>query len=229
MGCAQKAVDYLKAMISCGRIETCPATKIESYDSGSLAYSWNMGSYHFVQLHNYPTYRVPSLGMPSSMAWLKKDLDRGKTANKKTAANLHDLGQHFKEAEYDAFEALLTKYNVAGIFCGHVISSFNLGYQGLLGSSNIPIFRGGHGGEVNRNKFLLVEFAETHYRVASITSSEGTAKFVQGGSQGPSQFDCWGLLIFEQSRNLLGDDFFCNPKCNPSTCMVQSQAQFKIC
>ncbi len=112
-GCAQKAVDYMKAMMSCGRIETSPATKIESYNSGSLAYLWNMGSYHFVQLHNYPTYRVPSIGVQSSMAWLKKDLDRAKIANKKIVVDLHDLSQHFKGAEYDAFEALLTKYNVS--------------------------------------------------------------------------------------------------------------------
>ncbi len=48
-------------------------------------------------------------------------------------------------------------------------------------------------------------------------------------SQGPSQFDCWGLLIFEQSRNLLGDDCFAIPSAIPAPCMVQSQAQFKTC
>ncbi len=48
-------------------------------------------------------------------------------------------------------------------------------------------------------------------------------------SQGRSQFDCWGLLIFEQSRNLLGDDFFAIPSAIPAPCMVQSQAQFKTC
>ncbi len=120
-GCAQKAVDYMKAMISCGRIETFPAIKIESYDSGSLAYSWNMGSYRFVQLHNYPTYKVPSLGVKPSMAWLKKDSDRAKTAHKKIVVNMHDLDDHIKTKNLKAFEALLAKYNVVDIFCGHVI------------------------------------------------------------------------------------------------------------
>ncbi len=180
-GCAQKAVDYMKEMISCGRIETFPSASIESYDSGSLAYSWNMGSYHFIQLHNYPTYEVAAIGITKSMAWLRRDLDRAMKANKKIVVNLHDLGDHFRSAELDEFEALLTKYNVIGIFCGHDISSSNLGFQGRLGRSGIPIFRGGHAGEVNRNKFLLVEFAETHYRVVSISSSDGTAKFVGDG------------------------------------------------
>ena len=176
-GCAQKAVDYVKGMISCGRIETFPHQNIESYDSGSLAYSWNIGDYHFIQLHNYPSYEVGVLGVKSSMKWLKSDLERAKAGKKYIVINLHDLQGHFKPPYRDQFDLLISKYKVVGIFCGHKIASDNLGFQGFFGASKIPYFRGGHGGEENRNKFLVVEFSKSYYRVMTIDSTGGVPKF----------------------------------------------------
>ena len=43
-GCARRAGDYIKGMISCGTVEGFDSSLVESFDVDSLAYSWNMGS-----------------------------------------------------------------------------------------------------------------------------------------------------------------------------------------
>ncbi|PXF42689.1 hypothetical protein BWQ96_07575 [Gracilariopsis chorda] len=178
-GCAQKAVDTIKGMISCNTSDSFPATKVQNFDSGSLAYSWDHENYHFIQLHNYPTYEASSIGISSSMEWLEEDLKLAVAAKRKIIVNLHDLGDHFHGSGRNTFFTMLKNANVLAIFCGHVISNDNVGFQGNIGS--IPVFRGGHGGEVNRNRFLLVRFAPTYLRVIVVSSFGGVPRFEKVG------------------------------------------------
>ncbi|KAI0556956.1 Calcineurin-like phosphoesterase [Gracilaria domingensis] len=181
-GCAQKAVDYVKGMISCGTSDSFPRSEVESYDSGSLAYSWNYDNYHFIQLHNYVTYtNIESIGISSSMEWLEQDLSRAVDNGQKIIVNVHDLDTRMDDSERDAFLGLLESANVVAIFCGHIISDNNLGYQGNFGS--IPVFRGGHGGEKNRNRFLLVKFASDYLRVLVVKSFGGIPRFEGVGDE----------------------------------------------
>ncbi|PVE05011.1 hypothetical protein B472_16575 [Limnohabitans sp. Rim28] len=52
---AQKnAINLIRGSVFLGYVKNMPSETLESYDAGSLAYSWNKGPYHFVQLHNEP-------------------------------------------------------------------------------------------------------------------------------------------------------------------------------
>jgi hypothetical protein len=44
----------IRGSVFLGYVKNMPSETLESYDAGSLAYSWNKGPYHFVQLHNEP-------------------------------------------------------------------------------------------------------------------------------------------------------------------------------
>jgi len=43
-------------MVYCDAVSNLINSLVLNFDEKSLAYSWNIGSYHFVQLHNHPTY-----------------------------------------------------------------------------------------------------------------------------------------------------------------------------
>ncbi|CAN8075135.1 unnamed protein product [Agarophyton chilense] len=177
-GCAQRSVDYIRSILSCDLYSFFPGCAVESFDNPSLAYSWNQGNYHFIQLHNYPTYEASSVEVSKSMDWLKGDLERATLKGKKIVINLHDLGDHFLESDRQVFSDMLEDSSVVAIFCGHVINDKNIGFQNYFGS--VPVFRGGHGGEKNRNRFLLVQFARKYLRVLVISSFDGVPRIENG-------------------------------------------------
>lgn len=177
-GCAQRAVDYIRSIISCKKYSSFPRGVLESFDNGSLAYSWNYEGYHFIQLHNYPSYQARPLGISKSMEWLKGDLRRATMDGRKIIINLHDLSDSFQGIEREEFSEILEQANVVAIFCGHIINGRNLGFQQRFGS--VPVFRGGHGGEVNRKRFLLVQFAPKYLRVLVISTFNGKPNIEKG-------------------------------------------------
>lgn len=150
-GCSQKAVDFIKGMVSCGAVEGFPSDQVESYHANSLAYSWNIENYHFVQLHNYPSYNASDIGISSSMGWLQEDLIRAKAAKKDIIVNLYDYGDHFKGTDKDWFNTIVEDSGVLAVFCGHATGVDNLGYMGNVGGTSIPVFRGRHAGQDKRN------------------------------------------------------------------------------
>ncbi len=75
--------------------------------SGSLAYSWNLGKVHFVQLNNFPTYlrswngwdfsdaRRDFVSLTSSLDWLTADLAQAKKEGRSIILNFHDPLEHW--------------------------------------------------------------------------------------------------------------------------------------
>mmetsp|Transcript_17308 Transcript_17308/g.31774 ORF Transcript_17308/g.31774 Transcript_17308/m.31774 type:complete len:691 (+) Transcript_17308:95-2167(+) len=201
-GCASKAVDLIRGAVSCNAIPDFPAEKIESYDEDSAAYSWNEGKYHFVQLHNYPYYTIPQIGLKPSMNWFMQDISAATARGQPIVVNVHQSHQfnvtewEIEEQRLDSgaiqkiidhrkaeFEAALRASNVVAIFAGHYIRyESSLGYQGEL--AGVPVFRGGHAGQDAHGKFLHVEFHSDFLQVGTMQSypsfgfhDEGNAKY----------------------------------------------------
>lgn len=102
----------------------------KSSQSGSGAYSWDLGDMHYVQLHNYPTYQVlldhfanKDLYVTKSISWLENDLKDAHKRGKATILNFHDAYQHFASdtsvEEKERLEKMISDYNVIAIFSGH--------------------------------------------------------------------------------------------------------------
>lgn len=107
--------------------------------NGSLAYSWDVGKIHFVQLNNYPTYETHWQGfsfasfktemfrIQSSLPWLEKDLAAARDRGQHIILNYHNVGVGSPERFSDgrvffgnrAFLEVLRRYEVSAIFAGH--------------------------------------------------------------------------------------------------------------
>ncbi|SNS86472.1 MULTISPECIES: metallophosphoesterase [unclassified Pseudomonas] len=122
----------------------------ETVHRGSLAYSFDIGNLHVVQLNLEPTYTVnfhtgdPIAGtrfiISSSMAWLENDLTAAKARGKYTIVNMHKYGNWKDDSVRTGKFADLVKNNkVVGIFAGDI--HLDLGKIGVLGK--VPVFRSG--------------------------------------------------------------------------------------
>lgn len=119
--------------------EAVGETVMDKY-KGSLAYSWDVGDIHYIQLQNYPTYSVSlsaiSLGLAGSaqitdsLNWLADDLDKADLRGKVSLINFHDArpasadgDSHFIDKNNPTalarFKAIITSHNVKAIFAGH--------------------------------------------------------------------------------------------------------------
>jgi hypothetical protein len=164
---------------------------------GSFSYSWDIGPFHFIQLHDRPDYntrrltscfglggtekenRIYSADSGSSNTWLKKDLaDYG--TGKKVIINVHDFSRSVDY--YDTFigdvsnPGTLQNYDVWGIFAGHSHKSGKRGEVSIKNSNNdnkeVPYYHGGGFGDnksfVDGFGFLLVELNEDYMTVGTI-------------------------------------------------------------
>jgi hypothetical protein len=209
--CARRSVLYLLGSLWGGKVETptagvtgnFPVHWVQDLDwtvgstykdgRGSLAYSWEYGDYHFVQLHFHPFYATTigydpwplgagggshsEFNVEPSMTWLANDLARATASGKKIVINLHDPGEYWSNTD-PAWLALFPTNNVVAMFQGHSLSG-NLGHVGEVNNSStlnnfgdsIPIFGAGHAGYSScetSDKFLLVEFGDSYFNVATI-------------------------------------------------------------
>ena len=151
--CAKNAVNLIRGSVFAGYTRNMPSSNIESYDAGSLAYSWNHGPYHFVQLHNGPTYEVPALGIRKSLTWLKEDLARAQARGQSVVINAHDPDT-LRNAE---FLSAIDGVPVLAMFAGHLHAVAGL-YSSVRtpAGRNIPIFLSGSADE---QTFLRVDFS----------------------------------------------------------------------
>jgi hypothetical protein len=151
--CAKNAINLIRGSVFAGYTRNMPAKNIESYDAGSLAYSWNYGPYHFVQLHNGPSYEVPALGISKSLTWLKADLARAKARGQLVVINAHIP----EDLRSKAFLSAIDGMPVVAMFAGHLHALI-----GLFGSvvtpegRKIPIFLSG---SADQRTFLRVDFS----------------------------------------------------------------------
>lgn len=127
---------------------------------GSLSYSWDQGDVHYVQLHNYPSYKVHLQGQSmevrinKSLDWLKKDLAAADARGKVTIINFHDAraasvdGESFfirkKNAkDLSVFKSIITSHNVTAIFVGHTHYQSYCHAKNDKVFGNIPVYTAG--------------------------------------------------------------------------------------
>jgi cytolysin (calcineurin-like family phosphatase) len=100
---------------------------------GSLAYAFDIGSVHFVQLNNHPLYarswngwnfgaaRRDQVNVGASIDWLRADLGRAAAAHQRVILNFHDWGSDRNQA---AFGRVLADFPVSAVFAGHYHASW---------------------------------------------------------------------------------------------------------
>ncbi|MDE9552892.1 metallophosphoesterase [Xenorhabdus bovienii] len=153
----------------------------EDKKTGSLAYSWDYGDMHYVQLQNYPTYTTtlsPTFGadtkIKSSLSWLEKDLQSAANRGKTIILNFHDAKDHFldesSENDLNKFKQLLGKYKVLAIFVGHTHSA---GKSDLYG---IPLY---NSGALFQGDYLMSAVGGKCIQVSQYNGSSGKPKFIK--------------------------------------------------
>ncbi|MDX8000861.1 phosphoesterase [Xenorhabdus sp. Reich] len=153
----------------------------EDKKTGSLAYSWDYGDMHYVQLQNYPTYTTtlsPTFGadtkIKSSLSWLEKDLQSAANRGKTIILNFHDAKDHFakksSQDELNKFKQLLEKYKVIAIFVGHTHSA---GKSDLYG---IPLY---NSGALFQGDYLVATVDGKCIQVSRYNGSSGKPKFIE--------------------------------------------------
>jgi hypothetical protein len=170
-GCAAQAARWTKGIVSCGVLPNVPHATIHSFDTQSLSYSWDYRGYHFVQLHNYPTYSVPEIGVSANLAWLANDLAEAAAAEKRIVLNFHDYGDHWSPFD-PGFLAAIAGKPIVAVFAGHFHSLH--GFYTYLPSTSAPVFISG---SADTRHFLLAEFADTYFSVATINTNGGVPAF----------------------------------------------------
>ena len=169
--CAAHAVRWMKGMVGCATTPNVPYATIHSFDAGSLSYSWDFRGWHFVQMHNYPTYAVPAIGVTSAISWLANDLAEAAAAEKRIVLDLHDYTEHW--SPYDSgFQAALAGKPIVALFAGHFHSQHGL--VNTLGPTPIPVFISG---AAETKHFLLAEFGDDYFSVATINTTNGVPAF----------------------------------------------------
>ena len=173
--CADRAIKYLKSTINCSAETNFPATQVSNYDDGSMAYSFEIGKYHFVQLNFYPGYTKTEISVTSSNAWLKKDLAAATKAGKRIVINLHTNDSEAWASDSDFLSAIQNQ-NVVAIFGAHIHP--NSGFQQYLSNgtnTKIPFIRSG---SPHFSRFMLVQFGDDYINFAILSDTAGVPAFV---------------------------------------------------
>ncbi|HGJ5878946.1 MAG TPA: metallophosphoesterase [Arsenophonus nasoniae] len=132
---------------------------------GSLAYSWDYGDVHYVQLHNYPTYQVKLFSqlkrgllkkvvINKSLDWLENDLVDADSRGKITILNFHDArpslndgDSHFidgsSKEDLDKFKKIIMSHNVKAIFVGHTHQQSFCHTESDAVFGNVPVYTAG--------------------------------------------------------------------------------------
>lgn len=117
-GCnADHALAYMRDGLFCGKsIPGLDKDALRSVDAGSLAYSFDRGNFHFVQLHYHTKYTIPHLDLKGSLEWLERDLEIAHNAGLASVLWVHAFFFEYRNQE---FRRLVDLYNVVAIFAGH--------------------------------------------------------------------------------------------------------------
>ena len=167
----------------------CGGTAFPDASSGSLAYSFDIGGYHFVQLQNWPGYAdempavttieevltfglrgSPGFNVTPSYDWLRNDLVQATAAGKPIVLNMHDAEWLIQSSaaqtpDQAAFAAAIRDQNVVGIFSGHIHESAGQRLTLDNGSRTIPVWQSG---SAECGTFLYADFRERWYNVAVV-------------------------------------------------------------
>lgn len=171
-GCAKNAVNFIRNMITYQNVPNYNPFVMQSFDEGSLAYSFDIGTYHFVQLHFHPLYSEKELPISPSMDWLDRDMATASILGKKIVINLHSCEDDFVLGN-PTFQGIIKNKNLVAVFSGHLHEKF--GYIDNVPQTKISHFKSGSS---SYRKFLLVEFGSDYINVATIDSRDGKPSFL---------------------------------------------------
>jgi PKD repeat protein len=157
--------------------------------TGSLAYSFDIGKYHFVQLQFRPDYEVdlptcptvygiesPGFKVTKSYGWLHDDVSQAAAAGKYVVINMHDFEM---DTDFNSdFANAILGGNVVAIFAGHIHQDFGRIGGLVLDGQEIPFFRSG---SAECQKFLLAEFHERSFNIAVVDAADGQPSFARPG------------------------------------------------
>ena len=158
---------------SASRTGCADARNLPPGGSGSMSYSWNVGNYHFVQLHNFPGYQVDlpaggtapvldanAFSVTQSYAWLSADLAAAHAAGKHSVLLFHDA-QYFGGPVADA----ISGKNVVAIFGGHIHNKAGQVQTISNGVRQIPVF---FSGSAECRSLIYAEFQPHKFNVGLI-------------------------------------------------------------
>lgn len=190
--CATRMANYLVGQVESLNVKRFDYRVSDSYyqfpayrkdHNGSMAYSWDVGDVHFVQLNNHPLYSNSWNGwnfasalrdyfsINSALSWLRADLKDAANEGKKIILNFHDWNASAYNSE---FMQILKDYNVSAIFAGHIHSTIGKvsQYTDLHGpGKHLPVFRSG---AAVYNDYLLVQFKNDQLIVKQVDSRNGS-------------------------------------------------------
>jgi hypothetical protein len=184
--CAKNAVTYMQNVLD--RLQSSPPAPITNFSvdpAGSLAYSFEIKGFHFIQLQYRPDYSNPSIGVPvDAMDFLKDDLDQAKARSKKVILAMHDYpcsctnGTCPRDSILEAagFYDHFTGVDLIAIFAGH---THQVGYicdVDFDSSLQVPLFRSG--AALKKDKFLLVQLEPNSMTVGAISSKGEDPEFI---------------------------------------------------
>ncbi len=156
-----------------------------SFDAHSKNYSWDVGIFHFVQMHEYGG----STGA-KEIEWLKKDFAKARQKNQKIILIQHyglddfslcydqpfgepeekytlENCRWWKNKDINRLKNLIKDHNVVAMFTGHWHISGYCDWH--LGDERIPVFTSG--GAKDTYNFLLVRLTDEYINVGSIQFS----------------------------------------------------------
>lgn len=160
---------------------------------GSLAYSWEIGNVHFVQLQYYPLYgrswngktddslQAERVNITSALSWLKHDLAKARKAGRVIILNYHAPENWLapmtgwinptSQSDIDEFKSALTTYHVSAVFAGHIHLNVGKSISAYV-PTEIPFF---YCGAVSHQKYLFVHFNGSKMDVQTVVDGEKPA------------------------------------------------------
>jgi hypothetical protein len=158
---------------------------------GSLAYSWNIGDVHFIQLQNFPLYHTSfdawhwggadlhHYDIRASIPWLIEALKSATAQNKKIVLNFHMAG-YSQGADNQTdwwmfggpFKEALEKHgqHVVAIMVGHNHHLIDKRAEFVVSHRTIPVF---WNGSAIYQRYLLASFEGDSMKIEVVDSSGG--------------------------------------------------------
>lgn len=167
--------------------------------SGSLSYAWDIGGYRFIQLHNYPSYKIEFNGyhwnnpfwphsrdlpertvkISSSLenGWLKKNLEKAYRDSKDVILTMHyTSSDHGPISDRNDLHNLMNQFsNIKAVFLGHLHSRHGQDSDrvGNTIGQNVPIY---FSGTPIYSTMLLARFTPGSIEVDKYSTAHGHAK-----------------------------------------------------
>lgn len=165
--------------------------------SGSLSYSWDVGDVHYVQLQNFPTYKVylsastytmgGSADITDSLEWLKDDLNKATRRGKVSIINFHDARPYYGDNDshfidknnltnLKKFKSIIMTHNVKAIFVGHTHQQAYCKAQNDTVFGYIPVYTAG---ALFNGDYYLLDVKGKEINVKAYNGKTGTPQLVE--------------------------------------------------